>query len=288
MPEHVKLSQMIEQINSLPSLPSVATKIMQLVANPDSRPMEIAEIISLDPALTAKVLRLVNSAFYGLRKQVSTVSQAVIYLGFNIIKNLALTASVFDAIKLGEVHKDLFEALMIHSVAVGMAAENIGQRLKFANPGELFTFGVLHDLGKMVEMQYFPDLFAQVHDQARDKQLMFIESEQEILGFTHVQVVYKLLVRWALPENLYETIGGHHDFTGSSLVHRRDVAVLSLADYIVNKVGLGHGFNYSEEIPLHQDIFSTLMVDSAFVEAVTEELHSREAELNELARHMDR
>ncbi len=206
--DRVHLKRVTEEMVALPTLPLVASRLLEAIADPDSTTSEeIGSIIALDPALTARTLKLANSDFYGFPRKVGTVELAVVVLGSNTIRDLVLSAAVVQT--LDPTSKSL-EALWSHSLACGVAARALADRCRYRLDGEAFAAGMLHDIGKVALRQSFPDRFEAVVGLVRDQGLTMSEAERGVLGSDHAEVGGWLAERWGLPADLVEAIACHH------------------------------------------------------------------------------
>jgi putative nucleotidyltransferase with HDIG domain len=230
MPVSEKLLQKIE---TLPTLPIVVTRIMQLVENPKTAAVEISKVVSLDPALTVKILKIVNSAYYGFPKQITTITHAIMILGFEDVKNIAMGISVFDIFKNKGV-KDVVEFDRVgfwqHSIAVGSCTKLLAKKLRYKNPEEAFICGLLHDIGKIILDQYFHEEFNAVMQLAREENLLFINAEKRLNDMDHPEIGRIVAKKWGLPSTIVDCIASHHNPVGCetnqlvvALVHASDV-----------------------------------------------------------------
>ncbi|MFZ3046202.1 MAG: HDOD domain-containing protein, partial [Desulfatirhabdiaceae bacterium] len=154
------LKKIIDHVHDLPTLPRTVLKISELVNNPKTSAKDLATVITDDQVLTARLLKLVNSSFYAFPQKISTVTGAIVLLGFDSIRNLLLTTSVFDLFtNKHRDHKKLQESLWDHSLGCAIGAKVIGSFIRYEKVEELFVAGLLHDIGKIVEMMFMPDEF---------------------------------------------------------------------------------------------------------------------------------
>jgi len=254
------LKRIVERIHKLPSLSQVVTRILALARDPRSGAGDLKRVIELDPALSLKVLRLVNSSFYGYTGKIRNVAQAVVILGFDSIKSIALSASVIELFKGFKKNSTLFnhERFWLHSIGVGASARLIATDTKIEDPESLFFVGLIHDLGKMIMNQYAHEEFEAALRCAIDNDLLLLDAEMQILGTSHVHVGRWLAARWNLPEDIVDAIGCHHQPTLSRKAPQLASAV-HLADFLVHTAKIGQSGNgrAPELDPSAMEILST-------------------------------
>src|SRR5436190_15577125 len=182
---HERVRKLVERVQGLPTLPSMLNNINQMILNPRTSAKEVAQVIASDPALTSKVLRVVNSSFYGFPNRITTVTHAIVILGFNTIKSIVLSSTIFDVfrrnVKPGDFDRTQFWK---HSIGCGSAAKAIGRRLNYPMLEELFIAGLLHDVGKIVMDQYMPDKFVEVLNVVQKRDCVIAEAEMQGLVAT--------------------------------------------------------------------------------------------------------
>jgi HD-like signal output (HDOD) protein len=242
----------IESIVTLPTIPSVLADLNAAIAHPESSASDIANIISRDPPTATKVLRLANSAYYGLRNKVTTIGHAVTMLGLNIIRNLVLTATVFDTSSDGDI-SGLFEKEKFwrHSLGVGIAARVVA-REAFPQVGrredEFFICGLLHDLGKIIVAEHLQAKFEEALVLSRDLALPLFETEKKAVGCTHAEVGGLLAKRWNLSQEVTSALSYHHAPMEAPEEHRAYAATTHLADIIARAKGIGSGGGNNPEL----------------------------------------
>lgn len=226
------LKIIVEVIQDIPTLPSLVYRITLLMENPRTSALEVGETISRDQALTAKILKLVNSAYYGFPRKIKTISQAVVILGYNNIRNLVLTASVFDAVSKTNGSQFLFDRVKFweHSLGCAAATKIITNKIGLKKTEESFISGLLHDLGKVVLYHFLEGETAEVLRVAGERDLLLIEAEQEVLGINHTHAGKLLADKWNLPRDITAGISCHHNpltagdnFRLCSIVHLADI-----------------------------------------------------------------
>ena len=203
------LRRIIAKVEDLPTLPRTVLRITELVNDPRASAKDLSIIITDDQVLTARLLKLVNSSFYGFPQPVTTVTGAIVLLGFDAIRNLLLTTSVLDLFpaRIAKVRRDQ-EQLWDHSLACAIGAKSIGNFLRYDKLEELFVAGLLHDIGKIVEMMFLQDDFARITERVRDQGVLISTAEQDLLGCTHADIGRLLAERWNLPAKLWASSPG--------------------------------------------------------------------------------
>ena len=210
-PRQERLKKITQSIIALPTLPAVITQLIGIIDNPTTSARNVAQLISTDQALTAKILKLANSAFYGFPREIATVNHAVVVLGFETVKNLALSVSVLERFS-GHGESSGFDRQKFweHSIGCGVAAKMLATKFRYRVSGEVFAAGILHDIGKLVLSQYFPADFGEILDVAQSQGIYIGKAEEQVLGVTHAEVGGWLAERWNLPDQLEESISNHH------------------------------------------------------------------------------
>ena len=237
----VVVDKALSTIGDIATLPEVTVKIIETVEDQRSTARDLHELIKRDPALSAKVLKVVNSAFYGLPGQIAAIDRAIVLLGLSAVKNLAIAASIARLFKGGQVseHFDAKE-LWRHSVAVGLAARSIGKAGgEVANLDELFVAGLIHDLGILIERQAFPEKLGEVCDRCAAGEGTFLEIENAVIGADHQQFGEALTAKWRFPRHLRAVIGYHHRPNELSAELTRLGSIIYLADVLCGNENLG-------------------------------------------------
>jgi HD-like signal output (HDOD) protein/ActR/RegA family two-component response regulator len=205
------LKQLISSVHSLPSVPSVYTRLMEALHSDEVSPKEIGAIVSQDMAMTAKILQLVNSAFFGPRRPITNPTEAVIYLGADTVKALALTVSVFSQFDAHRVPGFSIEHLRDHGLAVGSLARQIAATLRLSKSeiDDAFLGGLLHELGKLVLAANYPKEYGESLRKALDDKIPEREAELQMFGTTYADVGAYLLWLWGLPDPVTEIVARH-------------------------------------------------------------------------------
>ena len=238
---NIDLENKLKKIIDLPTLPVVANNIILITQNPKSSALEVGRAISQDQALVSRILRIANSTFYGFPRKITTITHAIVILGFANIRNLVVTSSILDI--LPSKGRDGYfdrEGFWKHSLACGVTSKLIANRLGIKNVEEVFIWGLLHDFGKLVLDTYFNEEFAQVFRLVKEKEILIREAEEELLGFDHALVGGRVADKWNLPPALIKVIRFHHNPPQAN-ESMRMVAIVHLADVLCRAVGIGNG-----------------------------------------------
>lgn len=236
-----RLKRITQSIIGLPTLPTVITQLMTLIDSPKTSGRHVAQLISTDQALTAKILKLANSSFYGFPREIATVQHAVVILGFETVKSLGLSVSVLQRFSgpSDNAHFDR-QGFWEHSIACGVSAKLLATKLGYRLPGEAFAAGILHDVGKLILNQYLPAEFAQVIERMRTEDLYIGKAEELVLGLTHSEVGSWLAEKWNLPGQLVDAIAYHH--APGRLTRNAELpALIHLADFLCRRERIGDG-----------------------------------------------
>jgi len=206
---------LVSGITNLPTPPIVFTQIQKVLNNPNTSAFDVAAILQEDAAMSAKVLKITNSAYYGLSREIESVRQAVVIIGMEAVKNLVLSASVFDMFSRQKIDHEFEDYFWRHSLATAFAARLLSRRMNAnmsLDPEAGFSAGLLHDIGKMVIVVYLPDLYQKVISAKTQKpQSPDHAIESEVLGYSHSQIGAVLGEHWRLPAKLVGAISSHHD-----------------------------------------------------------------------------
>ncbi len=219
----------------LPPLPAVAQRVMQLVASPHGSAADLERVILRDSALTARVLKIANSALYGARGAVTTPSRAVVILGMKTLQSLVVAAST-EAMLRTRSFKD--KLLSDHSLAVALVSRWLARRQGYSGCEEAFVAGLLHDIGKVVLDLNLPDRYQQVLQMVYNEGATFLQAETRLIGFDHAEVGAIVVGKWNLAADLQEAVRLHHD----PELARQDpalCALVSLANAICVRLGVG-------------------------------------------------
>jgi putative nucleotidyltransferase with HDIG domain len=259
----------IRSIDNLPTLPSVVARVSEIIDSPNASAADINKVIRQDIALSARILKLVNSSFYGFPRRISSITHAVVILGFNTVRNVALSAFVLDAFG----GKDLpfgHREFWIHSLGVGVSANAIAKSRGVEDAEDAFIAGLLHDVGKIVLHQFARNDFAKSLEKVKESDCLLVEAEREVLGMSHAEVGSMLLDAWHLPPRIVEAVSYHH--TPDTAAQAKDLAaVVHMADIFTRALLVGNGGDRGVPMASHQ-AWSTLKLELGQVAGLFKEI----------------
>lgn len=264
------LKKIIMDTKTLPTLPGVIQKLNLLSDNEKSSVQEMSKIVSSDQVLSARILRLANSPSYGFYR-VSTISNAMILLGINVVKSLALSSSIFAIMEKNSI------GLWEHSLGVGVAANLIARKLVLPECEEIATAGLLHDIGKVIISIKCTEAEREIHKLVDERRIYALEAEREIIDTDHTEVGEWLAKSWFLPDKLSEPIACHHD-VAKSKNHRIKTAVVHVADVLIKASGFGNSGD-SFVPPLQSVAWDTLGLNEQLLAELVDEIEDQLVEV---------
>lgn len=234
-----ELMKAMNRVTDISSLPEITTRIVEVVENPKSTAQDMHDIVKHDPALAAKVLKVVNSAFYGLPSQIASLDRAIVMLGLSAVKNIALAASLSRLFRPGVI-SERFAArdLWTHCISVGVCARMLAQ-YGFGQVEEAFVAGLVHDMGLLIEFQLFPEKLKAIAEQCEREPRDFRALEQEIIGADHQAFGAALSAKWKFPPGLRCAISHHHNPENLKPELKKIVTAVQVADTICCQNELG-------------------------------------------------
>ena len=231
-------SAVVAETKDLFSLPDIYFQVNEMIRDPRFTMADIGSVIAKDPALSARLLRLVNSSFYGFQSRIDTITRAITIVGIDDLYNLVVATCVLD--KFAKIPADLVDmtAFWMRSVHCGVVAKLLAKSCAVMNVERLFLAGLLHDIGSLVLYQAMPEQAGNVLIAIRQDRRLLASFEQEILGFTHADVGRELLKVWGLPQSLCEVVGCYRQ-PDYAINHRLDATLLNLASRLVDDQEFG-------------------------------------------------
>ena len=234
-------------VDGMPAFPKSVQRILELTRDVNCTAKDLVQVIDKDPVVTVKILRVVNSAYYSLPKQITSINHALVYLGFNTIKNLALSIAAIGMLPKDNAAGFDGQQYLLHSLAAASIAKKLASRVDDADPMDCFIAGLLHDFGKVVFAQFMPTDFRLALDLSRENQTSLAMASRRVSGADHAVVGAMLVEKWRFAPNLIETIRHQHP---DDLKDTGMIACVFAANQISKKLKLGFGGNpWVDELP---------------------------------------
>lgn len=234
-------------VDGMPAFPKSVQRILELTRDVNSTPKDLVDVIDKDPVVTVKILKVVNSAYYSLPKQITSIGHSVVYLGFNTIKNLALSIAAIGMLPKDNAADFDVQQYLLHSLATAALAKQLASKVEDADPMDCFIAGLLHDFGKVVFAQFMPEEFKAALQISKNSETSLHSALQQTIGVDHVVVGAMLVEKWRFAPRLIETIRHQHiaDFKDTDMI-----ACVFGANQISKKLQFGFGGNPCiEEFP---------------------------------------
>lgn len=234
-------------VESMPAFPKSVQSILALTRNMDCSPKDLVQVIGKDPVITVKVLRVVNSAYYSLSSQITSIDHAVVFLGFNTIKNLALSIAAISMLPANHLAGFDAQQYLLHSLMTAGIAKQLAIRVQDADPNDCFIAGLLHDFGKVVVAQCMPAEYQRAVEISLWNETSLHDALRQVVGVDHFAIGAMLVERWRFAPQLIETIGGLNTAT---LKDTDIVACVFAANQICKHIGCDFGGSLSlDELP---------------------------------------
>lgn len=235
----INTERLISKVDEFPTLPTIYSTLLDVMSNPRSTANDVATVISQDQSSASKILKASNSSIYGFRGRISTISQAIVFIGFDEVKNLVTALSIIHMFK-GSKKSLFFNPIDLwkHSLAVGVISRHIGKTIGVTNLENYFLAGILHDIGKLLFFKVIPEEYSQVINQAIEKNMTIRDAEQEYLGITHTVAGEILAEKWKLPTLLKNVIRYHANGVIDGEVDQL-TGIVHIANITAAMLGLG-------------------------------------------------
>ena len=229
MVEHQKeLNQIISCVGDLPALPAIVSEVLSITEDPSAAINQISECVQRDPALAAKILKVSNSPYYGMKQYVGTLKLALVILGVREIRNIVLGISVFETLCDGKVDNPFVQDFWEHSSRVGALSKRLGAALALGLKGEDFISGLLHDIGKLGFWRRFGPEYMRLFTAANADTALLRELEVHTYGFNHAELAAALALHWNLPHTLADALRYHHADPSRPLAQAKDPRLAAL------------------------------------------------------------
>ncbi len=278
----ILIQRLFAHISEISTLPQIALRTLQLANDPRSTAADMAEVVQTDPAFATRVLRTVNSSFFGLQQAVVTLDHAVVLLGFREMRNLALTTHVASLFQSTTGHGHYSRRnLWFHMVSVAVVAKHIARVCRTVAPEESYLAGLLHDVGIILLDQTLHRPFCQVLD-ALEENPDTAETEDAILGFDHAALGHYALTKWGIPNSIAEGAAYHHRPLACHSENRHLVCAVALANSICHRMGI-HSLGAATEHRLPQEVFEILGLTKPEVTQIVQDLPTQINAARELA-----
>ncbi len=279
---NLTIDELISDVTKIVTLPEVCHKVTSLIEDPDSSIDEIGKVISQDPGLTVKILKISNSAMYGFMSEVDTVSRAITLLGTRQIRDLVLATSAFDTFKGIPNSLVTMEDFWYHSILCGLAANELTKLCGLRNADGLFVAGLLHDIGQLIMFNRMPEQSQEailLSMEGPDEYQMF-EAEQSLMGFNHMDVGMKLADSWQLPDFIKYSIGYHHH-PSEAPDFKQQVSIIHISNTIAVLAELNS--DDPENAPAIDDFaWQQTGLDSSIYAGVIERINQEYSEIEKL------
>lgn len=262
------IADAIKEVSHIATLPEITVKIIQIVENPDSTAQDLHKLISNDPALCARILKVVNSAFYGLPGQIASINRAIVLLGLNAVKNIAIAASLSKMFRGGQISpnfnaKDLWN----HSIAVGSAVKLLAEKLRSGLPDEAFLAGLIHDLGIIVQMQTLRQQLIDAVEKHEKQNISFLEAELAVFGVTHQDFGLALCEKWKFPRSFSLVAGYHHRPLELDPAQRGLASLVYVGDILAARANLGYAGTVAS-LEINPQVMNELKLSQSLIDEV--------------------
>lgn len=274
----------IDKVKGLPTLPGMIHKVLALVQDEDTSARTLGNLIAYDQAISSRLLKVANSAYYGFMRGIATVQHAIVILGFKEVKSLTLGITVFNTInKTNKESSIIHEELWMHSIGCALAGQIICKKEPGVDAETIFTAALLHDIGKLVLDNYFTQEYGKVLEKVQLNGISMVEAEEEVMGFTHADVGGFLCDRWKFPPMLVSPIRFHHQLEKVDAGHMQITSVIHLADILCKRAHIGNGGD-NKIPPLHSLAKEHLKLEESDLDTIVEELKQEEEKVKSFLR----
>lgn len=272
----MELQDILVKIDELPTPDPIVQRIVSVASDPDASAKDLAEAIKLDASLTIRILRLVNSAYYGLPRKIVALNEAIMILGFKTVRNIALSIFTYSSVLKNKKHSTIDHyQLWKHFIGTAVGCELLAQMVGYPNKEELFISGLLHDIGKVALDYIFPEAFSAVTKLTKNLQISFTQAEDRLSLPSHSIISGKMIERWNLPEIVVNSASGHHTPNNfSESVYSDVVAVVHIVDFLVNLMRYGDSYTYGG-LTLSSFALNVLGIKPSFLTHLVDKLKVR-------------
>lgn len=264
-PNLKRVERILSSVYNVPTVPQIILEVSNLIEDPKTSASILGRMISNDQGLVTKILTIANSPLHGIPRRVATIDFAIVVLGFNQVKNIVVALSMMETLKILGNKKFDQTKYWVHSILTAAAAKRIADDLGYQTSGEVFTAGLLHDLGIPIIYKYFNKEYKEITNAVNNNNMTYLEAEEEFLGITHQDIGRFLVDRWNLPVSIADVISFHHN---PSLAenNRELIALVHLADYMTKQLKIGE-FSWDDGGKLDKEVIEILRLgDEEYLE----------------------
>lgn len=255
----------ISRLEELPTLPSIIYELSQVINDPMSSTQDIEKLMANDQSLTTKVLKLVNSAYYAIPGGVTSLGRAIGYIGFDTVNQLVLSASILKALEVTGPQKFDLNQFWQHAIGVGIASETLAKAVRHPTPADLFTCGLVHDMGKVALYTLHPEVVLELVAHAKTNACSFIEAEEALNIPKHTLIGQALAKRWQLPATIQAVIRHHHNQGserrgGLTVEFNLNVDIVVLANILIHALKFGNS-GHDKVLGAPKELLARLTID---------------------------
>ncbi|MGJ8454090.1 HDOD domain-containing protein [Pseudothermotoga sp. U03pept] len=281
----MQLEEILTRIDELPTPDPIVQRIVSVASDPDASAKDLAEVIKLDASLTVRILKLVNSAYYGLPRKIVALNEAIMILGFKTVRNIALSIFTYSSVLRNNRRSTVDHyQLWKHFLGTAVGSELLAQMIGYPNKEELFISGLLHDIGKVALDYIFPEAFGAVTKLTKSLKISFMQAEEKLNLPNHSVISGKMIEKWNLPELVVQSASGHHSPNNfSDSVYSDVVAIVHVVDFLVNLMKYGDSYTYGG-LTLSSFALNVLSIKPHFLTNLAEKLKLRLQEAEDFLR----
>lgn len=263
--DHERVHKILSKVYNVPTVPQIILEVSNLIDNPKTSASILGRMISNDQGLVTKILSIANSPLHGIPRRVATIDFAIVVLGFNQVKNIVMALSMMETFKVVGNRKFDQNKYWTHSILTAAAAKRIADDLGYQTSGEVFTAGLLHDLGIPIIYKFFNKEYKEIINEVSETDISYLEAEEKYLGITHQEIGRYLIDRWNLPVSIADVISYHHN-PSLAKTNRELTALIHLADNMTRQLMIGD-FSWDESTKLDPEIINILRLgDEEYLE----------------------
>ena len=260
-----RIQRILSSVYSVPTVPEIIMEVSTLIDNPKTSASILGKMISNDQGLVTKILTIANSPLHGIPRRVATIDFAIVVLGFNQVKNIVVALSMMETLKVVGNRRFDQKKYWLHSILTAAAAKRIADDLGYQTSGEVFTAGLLHDLGIPIIYKFFNEEYKKIVNAVENSNMSFLEAEEKFLGITHQEIGKYLVDKWNLPVSIADVLYHHHK-PSSAEKNRELTALVHLADNMTRKLMIGD-FQWDQSSVLDLEIIEILRLgDEEYLE----------------------